>query len=162
MQWVTTPFPCTPLLSLTPTEGQNGTKMLTLPVSSEELLLGCPELSPWPSLASGYKWKHSSGSQVCWLLGGFSWLSCFRIVTGTATILESSLMIVGLLEILSFLHTSQLLMTFYMDILLAWPLWRLIRGWRETVKNTDYTEVVGIGLSHTILVSRPVQKWSSY
>lgn len=42
--------------------------------------------------------------------------------------LGSSLMIVGLLEILSFLHTSQFLMTFYMSILLVWLLWRLTQG----------------------------------
>lgn len=77
----------------------------------------------------------ASWSQVCWLLGfdnnlWFSWLSCFWIVIGTTTILGSSLMIVGLLEILSFLHTSQF--------------------------------QVGIRLTHTILVSRPFQKWSFY
>lgn len=52
------PPPPTSLLSLTLIEGQNGTKMLPLPVSSE-LLLGCPERSPWLLLASGFKWKQT-------------------------------------------------------------------------------------------------------
>lgn len=55
---MTTPLH-TSLLSLTLIEGQNGTKMLPLPVSSEELLLGCPELSPWLLLASEFKWKQT-------------------------------------------------------------------------------------------------------